>query len=321
VERKGFNVELPNRPLIIPKPADRQQWLAERRKGIGGSDSAAAVGLSKWTTRLELFLDKRGELEKHETPQMRWGTALEQPIRQEYCNQTGAEVLIPDAIYQHPDHKFALVNLDGIVINRERIFEAKTARSGEGWGEPGTDEVPAEYLLQAQHGMAITGLPATDIAVLIAGSDFRIYVVEADRSLQSMLLEREAEFWDMVEQNTPPEPTTLEDVKLRWRVAQNDSPAIATEEDARAVIELAQLKKAMKDAEARDEALRARLQGVIRDSASLVTPAGDLLATWKNVNAAPRFDMEQFKREQPDLYQQYLREASPRRMFLLKVKG
>jgi predicted phage-related endonuclease len=110
-------------------------------------------------------------------------------------------------------------------------------------------------------------------------------------------------------------------VKLRWRVAQSDSPAIATEEEARLVIELAQLKKAMKDAEARDAALRARLQGAIKDSTSLVTPAGDLLATWKNVNAAPRFDMDRFKREQPDLYQQYLREASPRRMFLLKVKG
>jgi putative phage-type endonuclease len=313
-------VELPNRPLIIPKPADRQQWLAERRKGIGGSDSAAAVGLSKWTTRLELFLDKRGELEKHETPQMRWGTALEQPIRQEYCNQTGAEVLIPDAIYQHPDHKFALVNLDGIVINRERIFEAKTARSGEGWGEPGTDEVPAEYLLQAQHGMAITGLPATDIAVLIAGSDFRIYVVEADPQLQSMLLRQEAEFWDMVEQNTPPEPTTLEDVKLRWRVAQAGVSVEADDMLAAAAVGLRSWKDTLKAVVAKKDALEAQLQSAMKDAAEL-TWGGETLATWKNVNAAPRFDMDRFKREQPDLYQQYLREASPRRMFLLKVKG
>jgi putative phage-type endonuclease len=313
-------VELPNRPLIIPKPADRQQWLAERRKGIGGSDSAAAVGLSKWTTRLELFLDKRGELEKHETPQMRWGTALEQPIRQEYCNQTGAEVLIPDAIYQHPEHKFALVNLDGIVINRERIFEAKTARSGEGWGEPGTDEVPAEYLLQAQHGMAITGLPATDIAVLIAGSDFRIYVVEADPQLQSMLLRQEAEFWDMVEQNTPPEPTTLEDVKLRWRVAQAGVSVEADDMLAAAAVGLRSWKDTLKAVVAKKDALEAQLQSAMKDAAEL-TWGGETLATWKNVNAAPRFDMDRFKREQPDLYQQYLREASPRRMFLLKVKG
>jgi putative phage-type endonuclease len=320
VAKKGFNVELPNKPLIIPKPADRQQWLAERRKGIGGSDSAAAVGLSKWTTRLELFLDKRGELEKHETPQMRWGTALEQPIRQEYCNQTGAEVLIPDAIYQHPEHKFALVNLDGIVINRDRIFEAKTARSGDGWGEPGTDEVPAEYLLQAQHGMAITGLPATDIAVLIAGSDFRIYVVEADRSLQSMLLEREEEFWDMVEQNTPPEPTTLEDVKLRWRVAQAGVAVEADDMLAAAAVGLRSWKDTLKSVEAKKDELEAKLQAAMKDAAEL-TWGGETLATWKNVNAAPRFDMDRFKREQPDLYQQYLREASPRRMFLLKVKG
>ena len=44
-------------------PEQRQAWLAERRTGIGGSDAAAACGLSKYKTRLELWLDKRGELE------------------------------------------------------------------------------------------------------------------------------------------------------------------------------------------------------------------------------------------------------------------
>jgi predicted phage-related endonuclease len=180
--------------------------------------------------------------------------------------------------------------------------------------------VPAEYLLQAQHGMAITGLPATDIAVLIAGSDFRIYVVEADPQLQSMLLRQEAEFWDMVEQNTPPEPTTLEDVKLRWRVAQAGVSVEADDMLAAAAVGLRSWKDTLKAVVAKKDALEAQLQSAMKDAAEL-TWGGETLATWKNVNAAPRFDMDRFKREQPDLYQQYLREASPRRMFLLKVKG
>ncbi len=48
---------------------------------------------------------------------------------------------------------------------------------------------------------------------------------------------------------------------------------------------------------------------------------GETLATWKNVNGSPRFDLERFKAEQPDLYKSYLRDAATQRRFLLKVKG
>lgn len=33
---------------------DRTDWLNERRKGIGGSDVAAIVGLSPWVTALDI---------------------------------------------------------------------------------------------------------------------------------------------------------------------------------------------------------------------------------------------------------------------------
>lgn len=314
--------ELPNCPIELPKPAERSQWLLARRQGIGGSDAAASVGISEWMTPLELYLDKKGQLPERElTPSMHWGTALEPVVRQEYANRTGYTVIVPNVIYQHPFHKFAIVNADGVVPDRERYYEGKTARSGEGWGEPGTDEVPAGYNIQVQHGMAVTGLPVADIAVLIGNCDFRIYHVEADLALQEMLLEQEAAFWAMVEANTPPEPTTLADIKLRWQVAKDIDPTIATKEDALAAIELAGLKAAMKAAEEREEALKARLQGAIKDSSSLVTPEGNVLATWKNVSVQPRFDVAAFKEENPDLFKYYLRAASPRRQFLLKVKG
>lgn len=314
-------MELPNKPVEIPKPDSREQWLIERRRGVGGSDAAAAVGMSKWKTPLELWLDKRGELFTEETEAMRWGTALEPVVRQEYANRTGYTVEVPNVIYQHPIHSFVIVNADGIVADRQRYYEGKTARTGEGWGEPGTDEVPAEYNLQVQHGMAVTGLSVADIAVLIGGSDFRIYCVEADLGLQEMLLEREAAFWRMVEQATPPEPTTLADIKLRWRVAKKDQQAIAAKEDALAAIELAGLKAAMKAAEEREEFLKTHLQGTMKDSASLVTPEGNLLATWNNVNKKGTFDLEAFKADNPELFSKYLRAPSPQRQFLLKVKG
>ena len=40
---------------------DRAAWLAERRRGMGGTDAAGALGVSKWKTELSIFLDKRDE--------------------------------------------------------------------------------------------------------------------------------------------------------------------------------------------------------------------------------------------------------------------
>ena len=36
--------------------AQREQWLAERRLGIGGSDVAPILGLSPWATPLDAML-------------------------------------------------------------------------------------------------------------------------------------------------------------------------------------------------------------------------------------------------------------------------
>ena len=46
---------------IIAKNIDsmpRNEWLALRRKGIGGSDCAAACGLSRWKSPLQLYVEK-----------------------------------------------------------------------------------------------------------------------------------------------------------------------------------------------------------------------------------------------------------------------
>jgi putative phage-type endonuclease len=202
-------------------PEQRQAWLAERRTGIGGSDAAAACGLSKWKTPLELWLDKRGELETAESEPMKWGNLLEPVVRQEYCNRTGRTVVVPPGIIRHPTVQFALMTPDGIA-DESRVLQVKTARTSDGWGEPGSSDIPLEYILQTQHEMFVTRLPVADVAVLVGGSDFRIYVVEADSELQSLMLDKEAAFWRLVRDGEPPDVINHEDVKRRWRVSTGE---------------------------------------------------------------------------------------------------
>jgi putative phage-type endonuclease len=193
-----------NTALAIPAD-DRATFLANRLTGLGGSDAAVALGVSPWRTPLELYLEKRGEIPPiDETEPMRWGKLLEPVIRQRYSDMTGRTVRVPPFM-RHPKHEFITAHPDGITDDM-RLFEAKTARSADGWGEQGSDQIPQYYLLQVQHYMLVTATPVSDVAVLIGGSDFRTYEVPADVELQEMIVEGEAAFWRRVQEGNPPEP-------------------------------------------------------------------------------------------------------------------
>ena len=120
----------------------REAFLAERMKGIGGSDVAAILGLSKWSTPYDVWQSKLGLADP--TPDndaMKWGRLLEPVVRQAYAERTGLAVAVPSDPLVMPGYDFARANLDGI---REdgRIVEIKTARYADGWGDEGSDEVP-----------------------------------------------------------------------------------------------------------------------------------------------------------------------------------
>ncbi len=48
-------------PLVLVETADlsREEWLAYRRQGLGGSDAAAVLGISPFRTAVDLYYDKR----------------------------------------------------------------------------------------------------------------------------------------------------------------------------------------------------------------------------------------------------------------------
>jgi predicted phage-related endonuclease len=198
---------------------------AVRHAALGGSDAAPALGLSAWRSTFDLYEEKRAPLQP-EPDELRmwlhWGNLIEPLLRTEYTRATGREVIepAPDHTYRHPHVDFPMVcHPDGVVVGADngdgmRLFEAKIDRHGHGWGEPGTDEVPLRYMVQVQHNMAVLAAQPdvqpdrdfrwAEVAVLIGGSEFRLYHVPADPDLQDMILHGEREFWRCVEAGTPP---------------------------------------------------------------------------------------------------------------------
>lgn len=300
----------------------REDWLQQRRTGVGGSDVAAILGLSKYKTPLQVYQEKRGEIEPQaDNDAMRWGRYLEPVVRQAYADETGHEVRVIDQLVRHPIYEHMIANLDGIVIPEagpRRVFEAKTARTADGWGEPGSDQIPQPYLLQVQHYMAVTGFVVADVAVLIGGSDFRLYEVPEDRELQDMICHACTEFWERVQAGEPPEPQTYADMIARYGRASRTDAAMADADVLDALKHLRELKTQAHHIELAEEGWKAVVLKAMGECDTLVDPAGKTLATWKASAAPKRFDTAAFKAAHPDLYEQFVAVGEPSRRFLLK---
>lgn len=300
---------------------DRDQWLAERSRGLGGSDAAAALGLSKWKTPYQLYLEKRGESPPiEETEPMRWGKILEPVIIQRYADVTGRDVrTFPNEMIWHPTLPFMFVSPDG--VSGERYVEAKTARTSEQWGEPGSDEIPQEYLIQVQHALLVMKLSVADVPVLFGGSDFQVYEVPADRELQEMVQDGEADFWRRVERGEPPDPVTLDDVQQRYGRRSVPQGVQASPDIAALCHNLGAVKAEIKRGEELAERFEVQIKSALGENETLLH-GRDVLATWKlDAKGRERFDTAGLKERFPEIYSMFVGAQPPSRRFLLKTKG
>ena len=194
--------------------------LLDRRKWIGGSDAAAAIGLNPYRSQFDLWQEKLGLVEPFKGNEATlWGQLHEPVVRQQYAERLNKVVRLPTETVFHPQIKWMGCHPDGVTEDR-RLYEGKTARYADNWGEELTDQIPEHYLIQCQHSMIVTGLLVTDVAVLIGGNELRFYEVAADTDLQTMIVEGEAKFWDYVENNRapPPDLTRADAVKVLQRM-------------------------------------------------------------------------------------------------------
>lgn len=213
----------------------REEWLDQRRAGLGGSDIGAILGLSKFKTPVDVWLEKTGRSAgQDESLQMRFGTYAEDFVAQEYSKKTGRAVQRFTTMLHHPTAPL-LGNVDRLIvpegakvashkgeIRTDRGLECKTASAfatlnDAEWGEEGTDQVPASYLVQVATYMALTNCPHWDLAVLFGNQELRIYNLRRDRELEEEIIARADEWWNRyVVADVAPEPTCLADVKALY---------------------------------------------------------------------------------------------------------
>ena len=165
-------------PMRI-RARDREEWLRLRKNGIGGSDAAAALGLSPWTSPLELWLQKTGqktELDLSNNADVAEGVRMESPLRELFRAMHPALTVEHrpfDMIYQSGrPHSFS--TLDGEYYlndapNERGILEIKRCMptSRAKW-EEWDGRVPQHYYIQILKQLGDTGYQmATLLAALI----------------------------------------------------------------------------------------------------------------------------------------------------------
>jgi len=226
----------------------RAEWLALRRKGIGGSDAAKVLGLSRWGGPLTVYLDKTGILPPDDgepSEAAYWGTALEDVVAREFARRTGLRVRRRNALCCHPDHPRMIANVDREIVGANKGLECKTvsAYKADEWRG---DEVPDAYYLQCQHYMAVMGWESCFIAALIGGQRFVAKEIPRNDEEIRALIEAEMRFWaEHVEAGVPPLPGLGDDVAALYPAQTGEDLLPATEEDLARVGRLVEVRAAM----------------------------------------------------------------------------
>ena len=295
----------------------------ERRPFIGGSDAASVCGISQYGTPLSLYNRIKGipfsdsNTKKNEIAK-KLGKILEPFIIENFQERTSAKVLVTPSrcVLKHPDYYFLRGNLDGVICP-EVLFEAKSARISDKWGEELTADIPLEYLCQIYHYMSLNKeFQSCQACVFFKDKEeFRIYEVPRNEGIINKITEKEIAFWENhVMKNIPPAPSNLEE--LKWLYPKSNGTSISACGEHEIIIEsLKNVKKEISLLEKKADDLKKNLQEYMREN-EILNDGNKILATWKNVTSN-RFDSNLFKEEMPDLYKQYMRQSQSR-MFLVK---
>lgn len=314
--------------LVETRNIEREDWLAVRKTGIGGSDAAAALGLNPYKSQLELWLEKTGrdaDLEKPDpkdtTHPVYWGTLLEPIVAAAYTQQTGNRVRKVNAILRHPTVPFMLANLDREVTGANvQILECKAAgiNGAKLWRHG-----PPEYVqLQLQHQLAVTGKQAGHVAVLICGQQLDIHRIDRDDELIEKLIELESRFWQHVETDTPPpaDGSDSADRALRCLFPRDARSTVDFTDNRHLSATFADLVTVRAEIETREQLesqLKQCLQQAMGDASRAIFETGEV--SFKRSKDGSGIDLKRLLADHPDLGTQYAITKPGSRRFLVSA--
>ena len=139
---------------------------------------------------------------------MRQGRDLEDYVAQRFTEATGLKVRRANAIYQSEEHPLLLADFDRLIVGQKAGLECKTVSpfSADKWAD---GKIPAHYLAQVDHYLAVSGFDCWYVAALIFGRELVIHKIVTDKQVLS----------DQIEQMEQEKTAIEQQVKLQMQDA------------------------------------------------------------------------------------------------------
>jgi putative phage-type endonuclease len=275
---------------------------------IGGSDLAAIIGLSKWKSPYQLYLEKIEEPFEQETlkkQQFFECRKLAEPyILSVQQFKDGITPTNTNRRFTDCEHDFFSSEIDfeyhDDEFGSEQNGEIKTVtpydHSGS-FGQEWTNEIPEEYLCQAQWNLGVTKRQKCRMIVMSHWDDFRRYIIYRDDELINLLRKEALIFWERIQSKCPPPPSTVSDFKIR---TPNKISVTANDEAIELVERIKNLKKSSKELDSLEEDLKL----FIGDAEILVDSSGRQIASWKQQETR-RTNLSDLEIAHPEIVRQF----------------
>jgi putative phage-type endonuclease len=207
--------------LILPAGAPRDEWLAARRQGVTASEIAALLGISPYQSPFNLYWVKTGQItEDFDNERLSLGRHMEPWIAERFTDEhPDLHLTAPAGLWGSVERLQQLATPDGLVYDSREVeygrdeqdaplsvWEGKTSGTYEGWGDDGTDEIPAYIAAQVQWQMDVLGVDHAYVSCFfLLTQKTRTYVIAYDQADVELMRTRALEFWGRVQDGNPPE--------------------------------------------------------------------------------------------------------------------
>ncbi|MEY2740741.1 MAG: YqaJ viral recombinase family protein [Ilumatobacteraceae bacterium] len=305
-------------PTRIAKPRHgSEEWLrlrwrdADGRCTFGASDAPALMGASPYTTRADLYLDKRVDpVMEEEKPVFRRGNVLEPALLDEASHLLGVRVATPRVMYRAG--RFT-ISMDG-VDDEERPTIAVEAKTTARYTVHDADDLPMEWRWQGWAQQSVLGVP---VWFIVLDRDLRITMVELPRRDDAIaaLWDEAERFGAMVDAGTPADADinqfSADQIARLWPASPEP---VALPDSARAALdELRAARTARREAEGRESDARdAIARMLLGHEVGLLD--GERAVTWRSQPGRASLDARRLREELPEVYERYLTRGEPYRV-------
>jgi putative phage-type endonuclease len=313
--------------LYHTKDMSEEQWREHRHEGIGGSDVSAILGINKWRTPMQVYMEKTKQWEPDDLSDNQavyWGHRLESLVADEFQKRTGYKVQNNNYILQHAEHTFMRANIDREIITLEGrgVLECKTTSewNRDEWKD---SEVPQAYMVQVQHYLAVTGYDFAYIAVLIGGNKYDHWRIERDDELIEIIIEAEKTFWEQhIQAGTPPEINySIDGAAILDKLYPGGGEETVTLSNERATQLLEQIKAnqmEMKLLKEQEETWKNELKDFLEDNETATHELAKI--TWKAPKPREVINDKKLKENFPEIYEEVKELKQNKRTFRITYK-